>query len=134
MISCIIMELGGSFIYTFFFMMSSDDKLLFSQERAINCFIIAASYIAARSIFFGDGGAISTYGAVLNPAIALGIQLTTLLNSGLSAWQSIYIFPVIPFLGAALGVIFYELVFKKTQAFLAHEQEAVSNEDDEEDH
>lgn len=134
MITCIIMELGGSFIYTFFFMMSTDDKLLFSQEKAINCFIIASSYVAARSIFFGDGAVNSTYGAVLNPAIALGIQLTTLLNNGLSAWQSIYIFPVVPFGGAALGVIFFELVFKKTQAFLAHEPEAISNEDDEEDH
>lgn len=86
MISCIIMELGGSFIYTFFFMMSTDDKLLFSQEKAINCFIIASSYVAARSIFFGDFGYISSYGAVLNPAIALGIQLTTLIGNGLSAW------------------------------------------------
>lgn len=104
-------------------MTCTDDKLLFSNEKAINCFILASSYVGARSMFVGQGFVASTYGAVANPAIALGIMLASLINVGIRAWAAIYIFPLVPFGGAFLAVLFYELIYKKTQAFLAHEEE-----------
>ena len=104
-------------------MTSTDEKLLFSNEKAINCFILAASYVGARAMFYGQALTASSYGAVANPAVAIGIQMATLINNGISAWDSIYLFPVVPFGGAFLAVLFYELVYKKTQAFLTHEDE-----------
>jgi len=105
-------------------MTCTDDKLLFSNEKAINCFILASSYVGARSMFVGQGQAATlVYGAVANPAIAVGIQLATLINYGIKAWKAVYIYPLVPFGGAFLAVLFYELVYKKTQAFLAHEEE-----------
>jgi len=72
-----------SFIYVFFFMTCTDEKLLFSNEKAINCFIIASSYVGARSMFVGQSIIATTYGAVSNPAIALGIMMSTLINKGI---------------------------------------------------
>ena len=51
----ILQEILVSFIFVFFFQISTDEKLLFSNEKAINCFIIASSYVGARAIFAGNG-------------------------------------------------------------------------------
>ena len=59
----------------------------------------------------------------MNPAVAMGIQMATLVNQGFDAWKAIYLYPTVPFAAAFLSVLFYELVYKKTQAFLAHEDE-----------
>jgi hypothetical protein len=77
-------------VFVIFFKLCTDETLYFSKEQAINCLIIAASYIASRD-FFGGGitnhfvnplnpnpYGVSTYGACLNPAMALGIFLTSL--------------------------------------------------------
>jgi glycerol uptake facilitator-like aquaporin len=109
-------ELLVSFFFVFFFQISTDEKLLFSNEKAINCFIIASSYIGARAIFAGNGDtATKYYGAVANPAIALGICLAGLFGNGIKSFEAIYIYPTIPFAGAFLAVLFYELIYKKTQ-------------------
>ena len=121
-------------------MTNTDEKLAFSNEKAINCFILAASYIGARSMFAGNigGGSVefevdgktyktsvgaTSYGAVMNPAIAIGIIMSSLFNEGFEAWKAIYLYPTVPFGAAFLSVLFYELVYKKTQAFLAHEDD-----------
>jgi glycerol uptake facilitator-like aquaporin len=113
----IFQETLCTFIFVFFFMTNTDEKLAFSNEKAINCFILAASYVGARAMFAGNigggsikglipdipdgipdewvpdipddislGGGVSTYGAVMNPAIALGICLASLFNLGFDAW------------------------------------------------
>jgi len=104
-------------------MTNTDEKLHFSNEKAINCFILAASYVGARAMFAGNLTTVTTYGAVMNPAIAAGIQLSSLFNEGFDAWKAIYLYPTVPFGAAFLSVLFYELVYKKTQAFLAHEDD-----------
>ena len=47
-------EAAGTFIAVLFFMMQTDEKMFFSREKAINCFIIASGYVAARAMFFGQ--------------------------------------------------------------------------------
>lgn len=67
-------EMLVSFVFVFFFMTCTDEKLLFSNEKAINCFILASSYVGARAMFAGQTrSATLNYGAVANPAIAMGI-------------------------------------------------------------
>ena len=66
-------ELLCTFLYVFFYIANTDEKLLFSNEKAINCFILAASYVGARAMFFGNAATITSYGAVMNPAIAIGL-------------------------------------------------------------
>jgi len=58
------------------------------------------------------------YGACLNPAIALGITLTAVFGHPASTWKYIWLYPVMPFVGAILAVLFYEFVYKKTQLML----------------
>jgi len=121
-------ELLCTFIYVFFFMTCTDEKLLFSNEKAINCFILASAYVGARCMFYGEAyRATINWGAVMNPAMAMGIQMSTLLSDGFEAWDSIYLYPTVPFGAAFLSVLFYELVYKKTQQFLANEDDVSDN-------
>jgi hypothetical protein len=53
--------------------------------------------------------------------------MSSLINNGFHAWNSIYLYPIVPILASFLAVLFHELVFKKTQAFLAHEEEGSDN-------
>lgn len=121
-IRALLQELLCTFMYVFFFMTNTDEKLLFSEEPAINCFILASSYVGARTMFYGNAPEATSYGAVMNPAIAIGIQMSSLLNNGFSAWNSIYLYPTIPFGASFLAVLFYELIYKKTRQILDHEE------------
>jgi len=51
--------------------------------------------------------------------MALGFQIAGIFNEGISAFKAIYMYPTIPFGGAILAVLFYELVYKKTQNILS---------------
>ena len=121
-------ETFGTMIFVIFFKLCTDETLYFSKEQAINCFIIASSYIASRAYFGGNNirnlqnglGStyITNYGACLNPAIALGIFLTSIFFSPGDSLKWVWLYPVMPFAGAIFAVIFYELVYKKTQMML----------------
>lgn len=90
---------------------------MLSKERAISCFIIAASYVGARACC----GSYVNSGAVLNPAIGFGADIISY-PDGIK-W--IWVFSCMPFGGSILALIFHELIFKKTQEVL--------NEDEHED-
>ena len=114
----------GAFILVVFYMMQSDEKMHFSNEASINCFIISSSYYAARAIFNGNGIAISIpYGACLNPAIALGIDLTAFIDMPGTAASWFWIYLAMPFAGSICAFLFFEFVFKKTQQMLGHHEE-----------
>ena len=70
----LVAEALGSFFVAFFYLTQTEEKTVFSKEKAINCFIIAASYVGARSMLNGTTFTLS--GAVLNPAIGLATSLT----------------------------------------------------------
>ena len=50
--------------------------------------------------------------------------MASLFNLGFSAWRALYLYPTVPFAGALLAAFFYEYIYKKTQAFLAGEDES----------
>ena len=78
-------EIIGTFIFVLLYKIVTDERLHFSKENSINMFVIAAIYQSARQMVngtttytFNDLGELvgtSTYGACLNPAIAIGISL-----------------------------------------------------------
>lgn len=120
-------ETFGTMVFVIFFKLCTDETLYFSKEQAINCFIIASSYIASRAYFGGNtiilasltpGVGVTNYGACLNPAIALGIFLTSIFFNPGDSLKWVWLYPVMPFAGAIFAVIFYELVYKKTQVML----------------
>ena len=93
---------------------------MYSKEPALNCFIIAAAYVTARAMC--DGSHVIRCGAVLNPAIGFGAQMTQLF-AGTTSIKYIWIFMVLPFGGAFVAVLFHDLVFKKTQEVLGTAQD-----------
>ncbi len=117
----IMQESLGTLILVQFYLMQTDERMHYSKEPAINCFIISSSYNAARAIFNGVGGTVTyPYGACLNPAIAVGITLASLFNTGGKAFTYFWIYPVMPFAGAIGAWAFYEFIYKKTQMMLDH--------------
>lgn len=109
--------------------MQSDPKNHVSREPAFNCFIIAASYMAARAIFDGAGDKVTNYGACLNPAIALAILIAACIPAGAESLDYVWLYPVMPFVGSLLGFLFYELVYKKTRLmFIEDEREVKKSE------
>ena len=49
-----VSECIGAFVFIFLFMMATDKKTQFSDDKVINTFILAASYIAARLMCGGE--------------------------------------------------------------------------------
>ena len=91
---------------------------MLSKEEAINCFVISSGYVTARVMVFGQSANISNYGATLNPALSLAIMFNSPIQSDVSAgaaFKYIWLYPVFPFVGALLAVVFYEFVFKKAR-------------------
>jgi glycerol uptake facilitator-like aquaporin len=57
-IPAMISECTGAFVFIFLFMICTDKKTQYSDDKVINCFIMSASYTAAR--LMGGGGLVST--------------------------------------------------------------------------
>ena len=55
--AAMISECSGAFVFIFLFMICTDKKTQYSDDKVINCFIMSASYTAAR--LMGGGGLIS---------------------------------------------------------------------------
>ena len=116
-------EILGTAFFVFFFMtQTDDDRLQFSKEKVINCFIIAASYVASRGMFGGNIWTLD-YGAVCNPAVSLGIFFGSIVVDAGTASKWVWLYPVMPFAGALLGLLFFELVFKKTTEIYKDEED-----------
>jgi len=117
----IMQEILGTFILVQFYLMQTDERMHYSKEPSINCFIISSSYNAARAIFNGVGNRVTTpYGACLNPAIAVGITLCSIISTGPKVFKWFWLYPVMPFAGSIMAWAFYEFVYKKTQMMLDH--------------
>lgn len=101
-----ISEAIGTFTFVFIFMLCTDKKTQFSNDRVINCFIIASAYVSAR--LMAGGSLISAHGPVLNPAIGLGRVLSC------ANWGGLIGYCLMPLGGSALALIFYEFVFVKS--------------------
>ena len=53
-----ISEFVGSFVFIFLFMLCTDKKTQYSEDKVINCFIMSSAYISARLM---AGGAFITH-------------------------------------------------------------------------
>ena len=113
-----IAEFAGSFCFTFFYLSQSEEKTVISSIETIHCFVLAAAYVTARTIVRGNGVALCNYGAILNPAIAIGIFFSAWFNDFGAAWKYVWLYPVFPLFGAVAAIFFFEFVYKKTQEML----------------
>ena len=67
-----VAETIGSFLVVFFYLTQSEKGQQISKEIAITCFIMAASYVAARGMCYAN--IVTVSGSVFNPAIGLGTR------------------------------------------------------------
>ena len=122
-------EAFGAFIFVLFFKIVTDERTHLSDQSAINCFIIAAAYVAARSIVNGsDTGlqgfnGVSSYGACLNPAVAVGITMNSIWFHSGDTLKWFWIYWLMPFAGSLLAIVFYRFVYMKTQLMIVKDQQ-----------
>ncbi len=65
------------------------------------------------------GNFVTASGACLNPAIGFGTSFTMLFDwNNYYGIELIWLYAAIPFGGSVLAIIFYELIFRKTQEVL----------------
>ena len=125
--SAVLSEAFGTFMFVFLFMICTDKKTQFSEDKVINCFIVSGSYIASR-LFAGGRNVTGLYslepitykeltGPLLNPALAFGQELLSL------DFEYFYVYMLVPFVGTVLAVIFYEFIFVKTQDYLHNSED-----------
>ena len=120
----IMQEIFGTAILVQFYLMQTDERMHYSKEPAINCFIISSSYNAARAILNGVSWEVTLYyGACLNPAMAFGITMASILGYDGYGFTYFWLYPVMPFAGALCAWVFYEFIYKKTQMMLDHTRE-----------
>lgn len=124
-------EILTTAIFVFVYLIMTDVDTRYTNDKAITCFLIANSYIAARAMFGGSYGndascitknsissnfaILGTYGTLANPAFAIGLWFTNLLdfNGDNTDFTCLWMYPTWPFLGAILALVFYELIFNK---------------------
>lgn len=119
----IMQETFGTFIFVLFFKIVTDDRLKFSNENAINCFIIASAYVSSRAIVNGSTPKISTYGACLNPAVAVGITLNSVMTNAGETFKWFWLYWLMPLVGSVIAILFYRFVYMKTQLMVMNDAE-----------
>jgi glycerol uptake facilitator-like aquaporin len=111
----IVIEVVGTTLVVLFYLSQTEEKTTFSKEKAICCFIIAASYVGARSL--GASFNLTLCGVVLNPAIGFGANIVM----GTQGLKYIWLYAAVPLGGGIVGLLFHEFVFKKTQEVLSED-------------
>jgi glycerol uptake facilitator-like aquaporin len=111
-------ETMGSALLVFLYLSQTEEKTKLSDDPAITTLIISASYYAA--IYLGYNTTTSAVSS-LNPAISLGLITFQVFAGNFSAMHFSWIYCVFGFLGAALAVILFEFVYKRSQEIVNEE-------------
>ena len=127
----IMQETFGTFLFVLFFKIATDERMNITNIAVLNCFTIACAYIAAREIVSGNPGSISTYGACLNPAVAIGITMTSLMRDPGTSLKWFWLYWLLPLAGSLCAVIFYRFIYLKTEIMVEkHGEPEEANIDD----
>lgn len=151
-----VSEFMGTFYFVTIFLMCSDQRTRFSNDKVINSLILAGAFVSSRLISGGrmvtglpngfikksvskgdpdefEDVEITLYrysGPLLNSALALGQQLISL------DFSYILQYLAMPMVGSAAALFFHEFIFMKTQEILAFSEvdensniESISNMD-----
>ena len=102
-------ETFGSCILIFMYLVQTDEKTRVAKDPAVAMLIISASYVCAMSL--------ARYGSIspLNPAVAAGLLGANIITEPfVFHWG--FVLCIFPFLGGMLGLVVFELLYKKTAA------------------
>jgi glycerol uptake facilitator-like aquaporin len=109
-------ETFGSCLLIFIYLTQTEAKTRLANDPAITMLIISASYVVSMSL--GRVFSISP----LNPAVAAGIIGAEIVSSTYS-FQWGFVLCTFPFLGGILGLILFEVLYKKTAGAVKEQDE-----------
>ena len=102
----------GSFVMCFMYLTQTAKLTSFTDDIAISVFIVAGSYEVGQLIV--TTSVLNGKGLTGNPAIDAGLTLTYLFKHPGDALKYIWLWPLVPFVGALLAFVFNELLYKKS--------------------
>jgi glycerol uptake facilitator-like aquaporin len=103
-------EIVGSFFFVTMFLINTEANSKFFHDSGFRLLAISGAYVVAVSY------STTLAGGSINPAFGVTINLTGLMDSGRGdELKWIWLYGLMPFVGAALALLFHEFVFKKTQ-------------------
>lgn len=108
----------GSALLVFLYLSQTEEKTKLSDDPAITTLIISAAYYAA--IYLGYNTTTSAVSS-LNPAISLGLITFQVFGGEFADMHFSWIFCIFGYLGAALAVLLFEFVYKRSQEIVNEE-------------
>lgn len=111
-------ETMGSALLVFLYLSQTEEKTKLSDDPAITTLIISAAYYSA--IYLGYNTVTSAL-SPLNPAIAVSLISFQVFSGDFSYMHFTWIYIFFAFLGAAVAVILFEFVYKRSQEIVNEE-------------
>ena len=109
-------EVFGSCVLIFIYLCQTDDKTRVSKDPGVSLIIISASYVCAMSL-----GRYSSSSPV-NPAVAAGLLGANIVTDQFYFHWG-FVLVTFPFLGGMLGLVLFELLYKKTAGVVKEGEE-----------
>jgi glycerol uptake facilitator-like aquaporin len=104
-------EITGSFLMVFMYLCSTEEKTKFTKDSVVQTMILASSYLAAMML--AGSNVLYIRMSPVNPAIALGMQVTYSIGEG-SSWVGLPIFLAGGFGGSLAAFLFFRFIYKTT--------------------
>ena len=99
-------EILGSFTFISFVLVQTNPQTKFTNDRIWGALIIVIGFVMGRTFTFHSGG-------VLNPGVALGIQISnSILKGEFYSMSNVWIFLIGPPLGGLLSLMFYQKIYQ----------------------
>ena len=99
-------EIIGSFTFISFVLVQTNPQTKFTNDRIWGALIIVMGFLMGRTFTFHSGG-------VLNPGVALGIQISNSIKEGnFYSMSNVWIFLIGPMLGGLFSLGFYLKIYQ----------------------
>jgi glycerol uptake facilitator-like aquaporin len=99
-------EILGTFTFISFVLVQTNTQTKFTNDRVWGALIIVMGFVMGRTFTFHSGG-------VLNPGVALGIQISnSIIEGGSYSMSNVWIFLIGPLLGGLLSLVFYVKIYQ----------------------
>ena len=99
-------EIIGSFTFISFVLVQTNPQTKFTNDRIWGALIIVIGFVMGRTFTFHSGG-------VLNPGVALGIQISSSIKEGnFYSMSNVWIFLIGPLLGGLFSLGFYLKIYQ----------------------
>jgi len=113
-VQVMVSEALGSFILVLAYLTQTEANFKLAEDAGITLLVISGAYCVAIALATPT----AAYPSPLNPAIALAEMTFTTFSGNIDQMHGSWIYLVFPWVGAILGVLCFEMVFKRASTIV----------------